>query len=157
MKITARLLLVAGLLAGAAVTAVAGPSPQYWEPLRQKPQFEELKAGDKVVYVCNQCQTVTEKTVACHDEAMEHCKEGASIECPSCKMKMRVVTKGPPKNPTLVREATYVNEKGEVCFFLEKEVARARGQPVHQLSSMPRFIDCLPLLSNERSASLSPP
>ena len=54
------------------------------------------------------------------DEAMELCKEGASVMCPSCKEKVRVVVKGPPKNQSIVREVTYVNPKGEECFFVAK-------------------------------------
>ena len=56
---------------------------------------------------------------------MEHCKEGATVTCPSCKTKVRVVTKGPPKNPKLVREVTYVNEKGERCFFIVKAAEKS--------------------------------
>ena len=122
MKTIAKLILVAGLIAGAAVPLTAGPGPQNWETLRSKSQIEALKPGDKIVFVCNQCQTVTEKTIASHDEAMELCKEGASVACPSCKEKVRVVTKGPPKNQSIVREVTYVNPKGEECFFVAKVV-----------------------------------
>jgi len=120
MKTIAKLLLVAGLVAGTAVPVIAGPGPQYWETLRKQSQFEAVKPGDKIVYVCSQCQTVTEKTVATRDEVMDHCKEGATIQCPSCKATVRVVMKGPPKNPSIVREVTYVNEKGEACFFVAK-------------------------------------
>jgi len=120
MKSIAKLLLLAGLIAGTAVPVLAGPGPQYWDTLRTKSQFEAVKPGDKIAYVCNQCQTVTEKTVTSHEAVMEHCKEGATIECPSCKMKVRVVVKGPPKNQSLVREVTYVNDKGEECFFVAK-------------------------------------
>jgi DNA-directed RNA polymerase subunit RPC12/RpoP len=123
MKATAKLFLIAGLLAGAAIPAIAGPGPQYWQTLNKKSQFEALKPGDKIAYVCNQCQAVVEKTITDQKEAMDHCKEGATIMCPSCKAKVRVVVKGPPKNPMPVREVTYVNEKGEVCFFVAKVVA----------------------------------
>jgi len=30
------------------------------------------------------------------------------------------VAKAPPKNQSLVREITYVNDKGEECFFIAK-------------------------------------
>jgi len=120
MKTIAKLILVAGLIAGAAVPVIAGPGPQNWDTLNKKSQFEALKPGDKIVYVCNQCQTVTEKTIASQAEAMDHCKEGATLTCPSCKMKVKVVMKGPPKNPMPTREVSYVNEKGEQCFFVAK-------------------------------------
>jgi DNA-directed RNA polymerase subunit RPC12/RpoP len=120
MKTKLASLILAGLTLGAASTAIAGPGPEYWQRMKTAEQFGKLKAGDKVLYVCNQCETVTEKTIASPAEAMDHCKEGATIECPSCKTKVRVVTKGPPKNSTLVREVTYVNDKGEACFFVAK-------------------------------------
>jgi len=120
MKTIAKLILVASLITGAAVPVIAGPGPQYWETMSKKSQFEALKPGDKIAYVCNQCQTVTEHTVQSAAEAMDYCKEGATVTCPSCKVKVRVVTKGPPKNPMTTREVTYVNEKGEACFFIAK-------------------------------------
>lgn len=121
MKIIAKLFLVAGLIAGAAVPVIAGPGPQYWQRMKSAEEFAKLKAGDKVLYVCNQCQTVTEKTIASPAEAMEHCKENATVSCPSCKTKVRVVVKGPPKNQTIAREVTFVNEKGEECFFVARQ------------------------------------
>ena len=54
MKTIAKLILLAGLITGAAVPVIAGPGPQYWETMRKKSQFEALKPGDKIVYVCNQ-------------------------------------------------------------------------------------------------------
>lgn len=113
-------LLLAGLTLGAALTAFAGPGPEYWQRMRTAEQFSKLKGGDKIAYVCNQCKTVTVMTVESPEQAMEHCKEGATIDCPSCKMKVKVVVKGPPKNPSPQREVTYTNEKGEECFFVVK-------------------------------------
>lgn len=121
MKTIAKLLILAGLIAGAAVPVIAGSSPENWQGMKSPEEFAKLKAGDKVLYVCNQCQTVTEKTIASPAEAMEHCKEGATITCPSCKEKVRVVMKGTPKNQSIVREVTYVNDKGEACFFVAKQ------------------------------------
>lgn len=51
-------------------------------------------------------------------------KEGATIECPSCKEKIHVVAKGPPKNQSQARDITYVNDKGEECFFVAKVVEK---------------------------------
>ena len=114
------MIVLAGLLTGAASAAFAGPPPTQLQTLNHPEQFKELKPGDHILYVCNQCQTVTEKTIESTAEAMDHCKEGASITCPSCKMKVKMVTKGPPKNQVTSREVTYVNEKGEPCFFIAK-------------------------------------
>ena len=117
-------MLIAGLVLGAAAVAVAGPGPQYWKTLNKESDFKQLKPGDKIVYVCNQCQTVTEKTIESTAEAMDHCKEGATIMCPSCKVKVKVVTTGAPKNPSTTREVTYVNEKGEPCLFVAEVVEK---------------------------------
>ncbi len=122
MKTILRLIVLAGLLAGTASVAFAGPGLQYWQTLNKKSQFEELKPGDTIAYVCNQCQTVTEKTIGSTAEAMDLCREGAMVMCPSCKTTVKVVTKGPPKNQSTAREITYVNEKGESCFFIAKVV-----------------------------------
>ncbi len=113
-----RLILAAAALGLFASLASAGP--QNWQTLSHAEQFKQLKPGDKIVYVCNQCKTLSEVTVGSADQAMEHCKEGAAITCPSCKTKVKVVVKGPPKNRTLEREVTYTNEKGEECLFVAK-------------------------------------
>lgn len=122
MKTISKLIVIAGLIAGAATSAIAGSGSgaSHWQTLRKEADFKQLKTGDKIVYVCNQCQTVTEKTIESTAEAMNHCKEGATVMCPSCKTKVRVVMKGPPKNPMPTREVTYVNEKGEPCLFVAK-------------------------------------
>ena len=113
-------MLIAGLVLGTAAVAVAGPGPQYWQTLNKESDFKQLKPGDKIVYVCSQCQTVTEKTIESTTEAMDHCKEAATIMCPSCKMKVKVTMKQARNDPPDRREITYVNEKGEPCFFVAK-------------------------------------
>ena len=115
-----RLMLATAALGVLASFAYAGPGPQYWQTLRNEAQFKQLKAGDKIAYVCNQCKTVSEVTIDTPAQAMEHCKEGAKVTCPACKEKVRIVTKGPPKNPSIERQVTYVNDKGEECMFIAK-------------------------------------
>lgn len=124
MKTKFSSLLLAALTLGAAVIASAGPGPEYWQTLRQAEQFAQLKPGDKIAYSCNECKTVTVATVQTAAQAMEHCKEGATIACPSCKTKVKVVLKGgASKNPSIQREVVYTNEKGEECLFIAKVVA----------------------------------
>lgn len=120
MNIIAKLILIAGLTAGAAVPVIAGPGPEYWQRMKSAEEFAKLKAGDKVLYVCNQCQTVTEKTLASPTEAMAHCKEGVALTCPSCKKQVKVTYKGGRNDPPVTREIYYVNDKGEECFFIAK-------------------------------------
>ena len=120
MKTIHRLIAFAVLLVGSASAALAGPGAQYWATLRTEAQFKDLKQGDKIAYVCNQCESVTEKTVGNAAETMELCKEGDTVSCPSCKAKTKIVIKGSPKNRTTSREVSYENDKGEKCFFIAK-------------------------------------
>lgn len=108
------------LFLGLASALHAGPGPQYWESLRKKSQFEQLKKGDKVAYICNECKTVSEITVESHDHAMELCKEGASVTCPSCKKQSKIIVKRQRNDPPVREEVTYVNDKGEECAFIAK-------------------------------------
>lgn len=124
MKTKLGSLTAAALFLASASFALAGPGPEYWQTLRQAEQFAQLKSGDKIAYACNECKTVTVVTVQSAGQAMEHCKEGATIVCPSCKTKVRVVLKGGgSKNPSVQREVGYTNEKGEDCLFIAKVVA----------------------------------
>lgn len=122
MKTTAYILL-AGLVLSAASALQAGPPSQYFETLRREQQFRALKPGERLVYVCNQCKTVTERTTGTDVQPMDHCKEGAKVACPSCKESVRVVFKGMPKAPSAAREIVYSNGKGEECFFVAKIVS----------------------------------
>lgn len=117
-------LLLAGLSLGAAVTVLAGSAPQSWQTLRSAEQFKQLKPGDKIAYVCNQCKTVSEVTVESATQTMDHCKEGSTVTCPSCKKTYKVVLAGPPKFGTPVREVKYTNDKGDECLFIAKAVER---------------------------------
>lgn len=100
--------------------AFAGPGPQYWQTLRKSEEFKKLKAGDKIAYVCNQCQTVSEMTVESPAHAMAQCKEGATVTCPSCKAKTKVVMKRQRNDPPTREEVVYVNDKGEECAFFAR-------------------------------------
>lgn len=119
MKTITQSLLTAGLALSAAAFAFAGPPPTFYQTLNRPDQFQQLKAEDKVLYVCNQCKTVSEVTIDTSAQAMEHCKEGATLTCPACKSKVKVTVKG-PKNQSLEREVIYTNDKGEVCLFVAK-------------------------------------
>lgn len=115
-----RLLLATVTLGALASLAYAGPGSAYWETLRQEAQFRKLKADDKVVYVCNECKTVSEMTIESPAQAMELCKEHATVSCPSCKMKTKVVRKEKRNDAPTHTEVVYTNEKGEECGFFAK-------------------------------------
>ncbi len=121
---TKLMLILAGLALGAAVPAFAGPpSKQFYDTLRREAQFSQLKPGERIVYVCKQCEAVTETTVESAAQAMEHCKAGATATCPACHAKTRVVLKGMPKSPDPQRVIVYTNDKGEACMFIAKVVS----------------------------------
>src|SRR5665647_1691866 len=88
-----RLMLATAALGLLASFAYAGPSPQYFETLRHQSQFNQLKPGDKLVFVCNECKTVSEIPIVSTEQAMALCKEGTIVTCPSCKMKTKVTMK----------------------------------------------------------------
>lgn len=115
-----RLLLATAALGVLASLAYAGPGPQSWQTLHNAEQFKQLKPGDKIAYVCNQCKTVSEVTIESTDQAMDHCKEGATLTCPACKTKVKVTSRGSPKNPSTQSETIYTNDKGEECLFVAK-------------------------------------
>ena len=115
-----RLLLATVALGALASFAYAGPGLQHWQTLGQESQFKELKIGDKVAFVCNQCKTVSEVTIESSAQAMDFCKEGATVVCPSCKMQTKVVLKGQRNDPPSHTVVTYVNDKGEECAFIAK-------------------------------------
>ncbi len=115
-----RLLFAAAILGAFASFAYAGPGIQYWQPLHKDSDFKQLKPGEKVAYVCNQCKTVSEIAIESTAQAMALCKEGDTVSCPSCKMTTKVVTKGKHNDPSTTSQVIYVNEKGEECAFMAK-------------------------------------
>ena len=117
---TIRLIFASALLVGLASIAQAGPGPQYWETQRTEAQFKQLKAGDKLVYVCNMCKSVSEMPADSAAHAMALCKEGATVMCPMCHKTSKVVMKGSRNEPSSHTEVTYVDEKGEECGFIAK-------------------------------------
>ncbi|MCS6243140.1 MAG: hypothetical protein H2172_04670 [Opitutus sp.] len=121
MKTPLRLILVSLVLSALTSVAYAGPGPQHWENQRRAAQFRQLKPGDKLNYVCTQCKTVSEVPITSKEQAMEMCKEGAMVTCPSCHMKAKATGKPGKSGDTAAEpEVVYVNEKGEECGFFVK-------------------------------------
>lgn len=118
--ITLRLLLATATFGVLASLASADLGPQKFQTLRSSEQFKQLKAGDKVAYVCNECKTVSEVAIKSPEHAMEICKEGTSVMCPSCNMKTKVTMKRQRNDPPTQTSVVYVNEKGEECLFVAK-------------------------------------
>ncbi|MBI2518607.1 MAG: hypothetical protein HYV95_17165 [Opitutae bacterium] len=114
------LTLLTAFALGVAAPVFAGPPCNYYETIRREAQARALQTGTKVLYVCTQCKSVSEHTIESEAQAMDHCRENATVTCPICKTTYRVVLVGPPKNPTPKREIKYVNDKGEECLFVVK-------------------------------------
>ncbi len=122
MKTLIRILALAGLLLGAASIAFAGPPPPIFtsHALTKPEQFQQLKHGDKIAYVCKQCNSVSVQTIEKGEDAMALCKEGSTVTCPSCSKVYRVVRPGPISKGGQPPELKYVNDKGEECLFIVK-------------------------------------
>ena len=120
MKTITKTLLLAGLALSATVFAFAQTPSTSLVTLNTPEQFQQLKAGDKVLYACNECKTVSEVTIDSPAQAMEYCKEGASVTCPACKAKVKVTTFGSPRNQMQQRKIVYTNAKGDECVFVAK-------------------------------------
>ena len=115
---TFRLLVASVTLVALATFAYAGSgSPGYGDRLTSEAQFKKLHAGDKIAYVCNECKTTSEVTVKSPEHAMELCKDGASVMCPSCKKVSKVIRKTQRNDAPTHTEVTYVNDKDEECGF----------------------------------------
>lgn len=121
----------------ASVSLLAGPPAGGWhkeKTLSTIDDFTALEPGDQVAQVCNQCDTVSVTEIQSKDQAMAFCKEGATIDCPSCKKKATAKVRGPrPENQ--YRKVTYVDEHGEACMFMTKV---SKNKPIDRVRSGPR-------------------
>jgi hypothetical protein len=117
-----RIFTFAGLLLGVASIAFAGPPPGFvtYRSLTKPEQFQQLKPGDKIAYVCKECNSVSVQTIDNQEQAMELCKEGSKVTCPSCNKVYRVIKAGPISKGGQTGELKYVNDEGEECLFIVK-------------------------------------
>lgn len=120
MKPTRVFLVVVGLVVGAGVVSVVRERAKYGEILHTRVQFEQLKPGDRIVYVCRQCDAKRTVALTSVAEAMEYCREGSRLSCPGCKDEMRVVLKETSGTSGPTVEVHYVNEKGHECLTIAK-------------------------------------
>lgn len=120
---TVRIIFVTAAMGALASFAYAGPGQEYWVTLHNEAQFKQLNPGDKIAYVCNECKTISEITIKSPEQAMEFCKEGATVICPSCKKEVKVGLKRSREGSPTQNEFVYVNEKGEECAFVAKVTA----------------------------------
>ncbi len=115
---TLRLLIATAAIGMFTSVAFAGPGPQHWKALTSESQFKELAAGSSVMYSCNTCKSISEMPIKSADHAMELCKEGGHVSCPSCKQVTKIVVKTSRNQPPTHKEISYENDKGEPCAFI---------------------------------------
>lgn len=123
MKTVISPIIVAGLILGSAFAAPAGRQlPTTSRALRTTEEFQKLHAGDSVAMVCTECASVTVRKLESDKEAMDLCKEGETITCPSCNKVFKIVRRqGPRSQATGTRvETRYVNDEGKECMFMVK-------------------------------------
>ena len=99
-------------------SALAGPGIQHWTMLRQESQFKELKVGDKVAFVCTECNAISPLPIQSPEQAKKLAQEGASVACPNCQLVTKVIVRASRKDLNAPPVVTYVNEKGEEVAFM---------------------------------------
>ena len=118
-----KLLLVAGLICGTALATLAAPAskrPAVSPALRTTAEFSQLNPGDRIAYVCKECDSVSTNTVESKESAMLLCKEGNTVSCPACNKSYGIVRRGPAGKAIPRTEVSYVNEQGVDCMFIAK-------------------------------------
>ena len=109
-------------VAAVSIAVPQAPRGQTWKPQRSLTSVEDfnsLKPGDMVAQVCKTCDTVSVIEIESKDQAMDFCKEGEIVGCPSCKKKVKVTFRGPRTESTR-RVVRYVDDHGEACMFMSK-------------------------------------
>jgi len=97
--------------------ALALPPGKGGLQLATQDQFEELKAGDKVVLVCKMHGTQKEMTIKDSEMAMELCKENIKAHCGTCKKDYKVTWTNPSgKSGGPTTTMTIVDENGKPCM-----------------------------------------
>lgn len=117
MNLPRAFVVILGLIVGTAAISVYFNRAKVGESLTTKVQFEQLRPGDRIVYVCRQCDAKRTVTLASVAEALEYCREGARLSCPGCKDEMQVVLK---QGAGSTVEVHYVNKKGHECLTIAK-------------------------------------
>ncbi len=117
MNLPRAFVVILGLIVGTAALSVYFNRAKVGESLTTKVQFEQLRPGDRIVYVCRQCDAKRTVSLASVAEALEYCREGARLSCPGCKDEMRVVLK---QGAGSTVEVHYVNKKGHECLTIAK-------------------------------------
>jgi predicted RNA-binding Zn-ribbon protein involved in translation (DUF1610 family) len=95
MKSLKLTLLLGAALAAMNLSALAGPGPQTYLPVRSSQDLGVLKPGDQVAHECPHCGAITITTVG-KDKS-----HAAGFTCPVCKMQVTYRDTGGGKGPRI--------------------------------------------------------
>jgi hypothetical protein len=118
-KLVLALVTIIAIISGSSV--FAGPPPGGWkgqQSLSTIQDFSDLKPGDQIVKVCKMCDAVSTAEIMSEEHAMAFCKEGASMDCPSCENVAKVVRTGPPAKGK--QKVKFVDKHGNACMVMAK-------------------------------------
>ncbi|MDA1007093.1 MAG: hypothetical protein O3A87_11520, partial [Verrucomicrobia bacterium] len=73
-----------------------------------------LEKGDQFAVICNECGTMTIKTVGDPKEVAALCHEGGKIHCDSCEADRVAKKVGPPGK----QHTIFVDEHGKNCMMI---------------------------------------
>jgi hypothetical protein len=113
-------------------SAFAGPPPGGWNKLAtlsSVEDFQGLKSGDKIAQVCKMCDSISITEVQSNEQAMQFCKEGSKLDCPSCDNVAKVVRVGPPSKGT--QNVRFVDDHGNTCMIMAK-VETEKSSKMHE-------------------------
>ncbi len=115
---TLRAMLTTAILGTLATFASAGPGLQHWKTMGHESDFSQMKPGSHFVYVCTMCKSISDMSGKSKEQAMEMCKDGATMTCPACKKTSKVVVKRARNEAPTHTEVTYVDAGGKECGFM---------------------------------------
>jgi hypothetical protein len=90
--------------------------------LRQAEDAESLGQSSQLGPSCTECRATT--TASNEKNATVYCRSSGDIKWPPCKKTYKTVTHGPPGKQRRYRRATYENNEGEECRFVETSAAK---------------------------------
>ena len=118
--------LAATVLAALVFSSVAQAMPPgrggiSYPTLTKKSDFENVKAGEKLVLVCKNSDSIMVIDIKDKKQAMDLCAEGKMLHCPKCKRDYKVTWNTPiSKGGVPMYTMKIVNEQGKPCMFVAK-------------------------------------
>jgi hypothetical protein len=114
--------LVLGVGVAVAQPPGKGPHAVKRGASRQAEAAESLGQSSQLGPSCTECRATT--TASDEKKATVYCRSSGDIKWPPCKKTYKTVTHGPPGKQRRYRRATYENNEGEECRFVETSAAK---------------------------------